>query len=287
MSDYDPPAEALRRVAALALAEDLGVLGDITSLACIDRGTTGRASFVARAAGVLAGTAAATEVLRQVDTDLVVEWRRGDGEAVAPGDRLGTVRGPLRSILAGERVALNLLTHCSGVATITRRFVDAAAPARVLDTRKTIPGLRALQRAAVRAGGGLNHRDSLSDAVLVKDNHVAAVGITAAVRRARERWPGRLVEVECDRSNQVEEARDAGADRVLLDNMTPAEVAAVVEVLGGRLPVEVSGGVTIDDVAAYAAAGADFVSVGAITHSVHTLDIALDLDATERSDRGA
>jgi nicotinate-nucleotide pyrophosphorylase (carboxylating) len=279
MSDFDPPAAVLRRVVTAALEEDLGLLGDVTSLACVEADAVARGAFVAREEGVLAGTAAATEVFRQVDAAVEVRWIRADGDAVDRGDRLGTVDGSLRSLLAAERVALNLLTHCSGVATLTRCFAVAAAPARVLDTRKTLPGLRAVQRAAVRAGGGHNHRDSLSDAVLVKDNHLVAVGIAAAVRRARARWPGRLVVVECDRAAQVAEARDAGADRVLVDNMSPVEVADVVRQLAGALPVEVSGSVTLENVGEYAAAGADFVSVGALTHSVRTLDLALDVEA--------
>jgi nicotinate-nucleotide pyrophosphorylase (carboxylating) len=184
----------------------------------------------------------------------------------------------LRSVLTGERVALNFMCHCSGVATLTRRYVRAArGKARILDTRKTLPGLRAVQRAAVRAGGGFNHRDSLSTAVLIKDNHLAALGLTKAVDRARARWPMRLVEVECDTLDQVGEARDAGVDVVLLDNMTPDQVAKAVEILEGAAKVEVSGRVGVDAVGAYAESGADFISVGALTHSVRVFDIGLDI----------
>lgn len=281
MSDFDPPRRTVEQVVATALAEDFGILGDITSLATIPRGDLAAAAFVAREAGVVAGTAAATEVYRQVDRSVVVTWFVADGSTVAPGTVVGEVSGYTRSVLAGERVALNLLSHLSGVATLTRRYVDAVAATgattRIRDTRKTLPGLRALQKAAVRAGGGANHRDSLSDAVLVKDNHLAVLGIADAVAAARERWPGRVVEVECDTLDQVDAARDAGCDLVLLDNMTVADVRAAIDLLAGAIPVEVSGGVSLDEVGEYAATGADYIAVGAITHSVPVLDIGLDL----------
>ncbi len=281
MSDFDPPRGVVAQVVAMALAEDFGILGDITSLATIPRGALAGAAFVARGAGVVAGTASATEVFRQVDRSVVVTWFVTDGSTVVPGTVLGEVSGYTRSLLAGERVALNLLSHLSGVATLTRRYVDAIAAAgaatRVRDTRKTLPGLRALQKAAVRAGGGANHRDSLSDAVLVKDNHLAVLGIAEAVAAARDRWPGRVVEVECDTLEQVAAAVDAGCDLVLLDNMAVAEVRTAIELLAGAIPVEVSGRVSLDDVGEYAAAGADYIAVGAITHSVPVFDIGLDL----------
>jgi nicotinate-nucleotide pyrophosphorylase (carboxylating) len=277
MTSFDPPRAVVRDVVRRALEEDLGLLGDVTSIACIDEDQTGVAVFVAREEGVLAGTAAATEVYRQIDELVAVEWRVRDGEAVEAGAQLGGVHGPLRSILAGERVALNLLGHCSGVASVTRRYVRAArGKARIRDTRKTLPGLRALQKAAVRAGGGFNHRDSLSDAVLIKDNHLAAIGLRRAIERARARWPGRTVEVECDTLEQVQEARDSGADFVLLDNMSPGEVAKAASILEGTARIEVSGRISLDSVAAYAEV-ADFISVGAITHSVRTFDIGLDI----------
>ena len=182
-------------------------------------------------------------------------------------------------MLTAERTALNLLGHLSGVATLTRRFVDAAGPsARIRDTRKTTPGLRALEKAAVRAGGGTNHRASLSEGILLKDNHLAGVSIEAAVVLAKRRWPSLTVEVECDTLEQVKVAVEAGADLVLLDNMGPAEVAAAAQLVDGRLTIEVSGRVALDDVAALAAAGADLISVGALTHSAPVLDIGLDLE---------
>jgi nicotinate-nucleotide pyrophosphorylase (carboxylating) len=236
---------------------------------------------------VLAGTACATEVFTQVDEAVSVRWLLGDGDALAPGTKVGEVTGPLRSVLTGERSALNFLCHLSGVASITRRFVEAAGPAaRIWDTRKTLPGLRAVEKAAVRAGGGVNHRGTLSEFVLVKDNHLAGLGITDAVRRAHARWPGRTVEVECDRAEQVQEAIAAGATMVLLDNMTPDAVRACVSLVRATAPagflVEVSGGITLDTVRSYADAGADLISTGAITQSAPALDLAFDLRPEER-----
>jgi nicotinate-nucleotide pyrophosphorylase (carboxylating) len=278
--DFDPPVTAVADAVRRALAEDLGNLGDLTSVAIIPADVDGHARFVARSAGVLAGTAAASEVYGYLDPELSVDWQAADGDDLAPGQTIGTVNGNLRSILTGERCALNFLGHLSGVATLTRAYVTAAAASRtaIRDTRKTTPGLRALEKAAVRAGGGVNHRGGLSDAVLIKDNHLVWCPIPEAVARARSRWPGVTVEVECDTLDQVAEAKAAGADLVLVDNMTPAQVAEAVAVLGGSAPVEVSGGVTLETVADYAGAGADLISVGALTHSAPVLDIALDLD---------
>jgi len=273
----NPPLAAVREVVARALAEDLGPLGDITS-ALLPPGATGRASFVPRADGVLAGRLAATEAFAQVDPALVVDWAADDGDPLAAGRPVGSVSGPLAPLLTGERTALNLLGRLSGVATLTRRYVEAAAGGTaVRDTRKTTPGLRALEKAAVRAGGGVNHRGSLSDGVLLKDNHLAGMTIGQAVGRSRRMWPGRSVQVECDTAEQVTEALAAGAELVLLDNMSPADVADCVSLVAGRCLVEVSGGVTLDTVAAYAAAGADLISVGALTYSAPILDIGLDM----------
>jgi nicotinate-nucleotide pyrophosphorylase (carboxylating) len=275
---FDPPRATVRRAVRDALAEDLGILGDITSLACVDEDKRADAMFVARADGVFAGSALAVETFRRLDERVELQWYSHDGDSIATGSHIARIAGPLRSILTGERVALNFLCHCSGIATMTHRYVMAAhGKARILDTRKTLPGLRAIQRAAVRAGGGFNHRDSLSDAVLIKDNHVAATGIAKSIERARSAWPGRTVAVECDALEQVIEARDAAADRVLLDNMTPAQVREAVALLEGAVEVEVSGGVTLETVGTYAQAGVDFVSVGALTHSVAVFDIGLDM----------
>jgi nicotinate-nucleotide pyrophosphorylase (carboxylating) len=278
MSDFDPPPSLVAEVVAVALAEDIGLLGDLTTTACVREDQTTSALFVAREEGVLAGTALVEETFRQIDDRVEIHWQLVDGDAVEVGAEIGRVDGPLRSVLTGERVALNFMCHCSGVATLTRRYVRAArGKARILDTRKTLPGLRAVQRAAVRAGGGFNHRDSLSTAILIKDNHLAAIGLMKAVDRARARWPMRGIEVECDTLDQVGEARDAGVDVVLLDNMSPDQVAKAVEILEGAAKIEVSGRVSIDAVGAYSESGADFISVGALTHSVRVFDIGLDI----------
>jgi nicotinate-nucleotide pyrophosphorylase (carboxylating) len=264
-----------------ALAEDIGPLGDLTA-ALVPAEVTATVDVVARSEGVIAGTACATEVFAQLDPRVSVRWLVDDGEAVGRGAKLGEVSGPLRSLLTGERTALNFLCHLSGVASLTRRFVEAAGPtARIWDTRKTLPGLRAVEKSAVRAGGGVNHRGSLSEFVLVKDNHLAGLGITAAVARARALWPGRTVEVECDRPAQVQEAIAAGATMVLLDNMTPEMVRACVSMARTTAPpgflVEVSGGVTLDNVRTYADAGADLLSTSVVTQSAPALDLAFDL----------
>jgi nicotinate-nucleotide pyrophosphorylase (carboxylating) len=283
----DPPVAAVRAAVGRALAEDVGPLGDITAMLVPDT-ETARVRVVSRADGVLAGRACALESFSQVDSTLVVMWHVPDGGWLAPGSVVAEVSGPMRSILTAERTALNFLCHLSGIATMTRRFVDAVAAAnpatRVLDTRKTTPGLRALEKAAVRAGGGWNHRAGLSDAVLVKDNHLGRLAVSEAVALARRWWPGRLVEVECDRPEQVTEALRAGASAVLLDNMTPSLVSECVAIVRagtadapGTVLVEASGGMTIDSAPAYAAAGVDLISVGAITHSAPILDLGLDL----------
>jgi nicotinate-nucleotide pyrophosphorylase (carboxylating) len=283
VTGHDAPVDAIAEAVARALAEDLGPLGDLTAaLVPVDARAT--ADVVARAAGVVAGTRCASEVFAQLDDAVIVEWQVDDGADLGAGTKIGRVTGPLRSVLTGERTALNFLCHLSGVATATRRFVDAAGDGvRIWDTRKTLPGLRALEKAAVRAGGGVNHRGSLSDFVLVKDNHLAGLSITAAVQRALAQWPGRTVEVECDRIEQVDEAIAAGATMVLLDNMSPDAVAECVAHVRAAAPrgslVEVSGGVTLDNVAAYAAAGADLVSTSLITQSAPALDIAFDIQS--------
>jgi nicotinate-nucleotide pyrophosphorylase (carboxylating) len=282
VSDADPAVSPLREVVAAALDEDLGVLGDLTSQALLAEHARGTGRFVARQEGVLAGTLAAAEVYRQLDGDVTLTWRIQDGEALAPGSEVGRVSGRLRSVLGGERTALNFLCHLAGVATLTRNFVQAAGErVRVLDTRKTLPGLRALEKAAVRAGGAYNHRASLSDALLIKDNHLTAMGVDKAVHAASERWPGRTVEVECERIEQVAEAIDAGAGIVMLDNMTPAQVKKCVALVRqSRRPgvlIEVSGRVTHDNVAKYAAAGPDLISTSAITQAAPAVDIGLDV----------
>jgi nicotinate-nucleotide pyrophosphorylase (carboxylating) len=280
-ADLGAPLADVRDAVARALAEDLGPLGDITA-ALLPEDATGTAAVAARVPGVVAGTACATEVWRQLDPTVDVEWHRADGASVDGGTVIGRVAGPLRSVLTGERTALNFLCHLSGVATLTRRFVDAAARgARIWDTRKTLPGLRSLEKAAGRAGGGINHRGSLSDMVLVKDNHLATLTVPEAVKLAHAQWPGRGVEVECDRADLVREAVAAGADLVMLDNMSPAAATECVALVRSSArpdtPVEISGGVTLENVAAYAATGADLISTSAITQSAPALDIGLDV----------
>jgi nicotinate-nucleotide pyrophosphorylase (carboxylating) len=278
VSEVHPPQSAVRDAVARALAEDMGPLGDLTaSLLPVDRHVVG--AIVAREEGVLAGRACAMETFGQVDEALVVRWLVDDGEAVDVAQTIAEIEGPLSSVLTAERTALNFLQHLSGIATLTRRWVRAAqGKVRIWDTRKTTPGLRALEKAAVRAGGGANHRGSLSDFVMVKDNHLAGLTIEQAVARGRLHWPGRTIEVECDTRDQVEQAVEAGADIVLLDNMTPSEVEACVSVVGGRCLVEVSGGVTIESVAHYIDLGIDLISTGSITNSAPVLDIALDIE---------
>jgi nicotinate-nucleotide pyrophosphorylase (carboxylating) len=283
----DPYLQAVRSAVTLALAEDLSPLGDLTS-SLLPEGSTTAADFVPRRNGVLAGTRCATETFAQLDPEVEVTWLADDGDAIAAEEVIGTVHGPMASILTGERTALNFLCHLSGIATITKHFTDAAAAggaARIWDTRKTTPGLRTLQKAAVRAGGGLNHRGNLSDWVMFKDNHLAVLGIAEAVAAAKATWPGRLVHVEATDLSEVAQALEAGADAVLLDNMTPEAAKAAVELVddwaganGGRRPLlECSGGITLETAGAYSASGADLLSSSQITQSAPALDIGLDI----------
>ena len=269
-----------------ALAEDLTPLGDLTAMLVPD--TPGEARFAAREPGRLAGTACVDETWAQLDPRVGVSWSVSEGAAVAAGEVLAIVRGPFRSILTGERTALNFLSFLSGIATLTSRYVEAAAAgggtAGVWDTRKTVPGLRALSKAAVRAGGGRNHRGNLSDWLLVKDNHLGGVSIAQAVATARDRWPARTVHVECDSLEQCVQALEVGADAILLDNMSPEQVRACVAAarerqdgMPRRTLLEVSGGVTLDTIGDLAATGVDMISVGQLTKSAVALDIGLDL----------
>ena len=269
------PAE----VVAQALAEDLGERGDITSALLIPAGRRTTARVVSRRVGVLAGRAAGEEVLRQ--TGLAGDWRAQDGDALAPGSVVVEIEGPARAVLTAERTLLNLLCHLSGIATLTAAYVDVCGGAvQVLDTRKTTPGLRALEKAAVVAGGGANHRMGLYDRVLVKDNHLAlaGAGLVEAVGRARRDMPDVPVEVEADDLAGVRLALDAGADWILLDNMSPDEMRAAVALAAGGARLEASGGMTLEGARAAAATGVDAVSVGALTHSAPALDLGLDID---------
>ncbi len=268
----------MRDLIQRALAEDLGG-GDLTSRAVVPEGTQARALVVAKASGVLAGIDIAAETFIAVDPTLQAEPRAADGARLEPGDELLALAGDARAILAGERVALNFLGRLSGIATLTARYVDAieGAGTRILDTRKTTPGMRALEKAAVVAGGGVSHRAGLYDAILVKENHVrVAGGVGEAARRALAGAPdGVKVEVEVESLVELEQALEAGIGHVLLDNMAPEELRAAVARAGGRASLEASGGVTLDTVRAVAEAGVDFISVGALTHSAPALDLSL------------
>lgn len=272
------------RLIELALEEDLG-RGDVTTAAVV--GDTGRVVsgvIVAREAMVVYGISVALEVFSRVSADIRAEPRVADGERVVGGTEVIGVRGPSAAILEAERTVLNFMQRLSGVATLSRRYADAVSGtgARVVDTRKTTPGYRALQKAAVLAGGSGNHRFDLGSGVLIKDNHIVACGsVTEAVTRAKQSAPHPLrIECEVETDAQLTEALDAGADVVLLDNMTPDQVAAAVKRAHERnVLVEVSGGITLDTIRAYADAGADFISVGALTHSAQAMDLALDFAA--------
>ncbi len=268
----------LEVLVAAALAEDLGDRGDVTSLVTISEGARARGRVVARAGGVFAGHAFGAEVLRQMGIEGT--WQAVDGTVLSPGEPILGVDGPARAVLSAERTLLNGMSHLSGIATHTAQFVAAARPAAVLDTRKTTPGWRVLEKAAVAAGGGTNHRMGLFDMVLVKDNHLAMGGVdlAAAVARAREELPGVPVEVEADDLPGVHRALSVGADRILLDNMDEATLREAVELCRGRATTEASGGMDLAGVARAAACGVDCVSVGALTHSSPALDLALDLD---------
>jgi nicotinate-nucleotide pyrophosphorylase (carboxylating) len=283
-TDSGAYTDAVRDAVGRALAEDLGPEGDLTS-ALVPEDVRAQFALRARRSGVLAGCACVTETYRRVGPEIDLRWRASDGDELSAGDTVLELAGPLRPILTAERTALNFLGRLSGIATLTAQYVTAAHESNpsvaVLDTRKTTPGLRLLEKAAVRAGGGTSHRFSLSEAVLVKDNHLAGTSITDAVHRARTLWPGRMVEIECDALDQVAEAARAGADAVLLDNMDPGTVVEAIAVAHvdspGPILTEVSGGVTLATIGAYAAAGPDRISVGALTHSAPVLDLGLDL----------
>jgi len=281
------PDTALRELARRALAEDVG-RGDVTSGSTIPEDAAASGSLVAKGAAEIcvSGLAAASAVFEEASGELEFTPLVAEGAVVEPGTGIARVEGPARPMLAAERVALNLVMRLSGIATLTRMYAAeceaAGTGARVTDTRKTTPGLRALEKAAVRAGGGVNHRSGLDDGVLVKDNHLAvAGGVAEAVRRAREGTPHLLkVEVEVENERALREAISAGADAVLLDNMDPGEVAGAVSLVREEAPgmlVEVSGGLDLTTVRAYAAAGPDLVSVGALTHSAPAADVSLDV----------
>ena len=271
-----------------ALAEDVS-MGDPTTDILIDGDLSGRADMTAREPGVLAGIEVAAAVFRRLDPSLQVETVTEDGSRVAPGDKLAAVTGSVASMLKAERTALNFVQRLSGIATETSRYVDAVKglDARIVDTRKTTPGLRKLEKYAVVMGGGQNHRRNLADGILIKDNHIEAMelqgmSIGDVVRRALDGAPHTIkVEIEVETIEQLEEVLDAGADLVLLDNMGVGQMAAAVKVAAGRAVLEASGGITLDTVRAIAETGVDIISVGALTHSARALNVGLDM-AIER-----
>jgi len=276
LSDYD--RALIGKLIWNALREDIGD-GDVTSNAILTGGESGAAQAVAKSELVFAGGDVFRETFRQVDPNLIFTVLAAEGQEVGPGTLLAEISGSLKSILMAERTALNLLQRMCGIATTTRAFVRAVAgtEARILDTRKTAPGLRFLDKYAVRIGGGHNHRFALYDGVLIKDNHIAAAGgITEAVRRARRGIAHTLkIEVEVRNRTELEEALAAGADIIMLDNMSAGDMKAAVAATDGRVPLEASGNVTLDNVRTIAMTGVNFISVGALTHSVHAADISL------------
>ena len=270
--------DTLERVVVAALVEDVGS-GDVTTEATVDVDAVGTAELLLKEPGVVCGIGAAEAVFSALDADVHFESLVDDGTHVEGTTVVAVVAGPLRAILIGERTALNFLGRLSGVATLTRRYVDAVAGTGVtiLDTRKTTPGLRLLEKHAVACGGGRNHRFGLDDGVLVKDNHLRAAGsVAAAVDRLRAASP-LPVEIECDTLAQVSEALAAGVDAILLDNMTADDLVAAVALVRGRARLEASGGVTLENVRAIAETGVDEISVGALTHSARSLDVSLEL----------
>lgn len=277
IAGMDPSAAG--RFAAALLEEDLGIGGDVTSRLTVAEDATLSAVLRTREDIVLAGMDLAAIVLTSFDRTIAVRSFLSDGDRVDAGQILAEVRGPARSVLAAERSALNLLQHLCGIATLTRRYADAieGTGCILLDTRKTVPGLRVIEKYAARIGGAHNHRMRLDDGILIKDNHVALCGgVGDAVRAAKSAGSGFQVQVEVDRIDQIEPALAAGADRLLCDNMTPDQLAAAVQLVAGRVPIEASGGVRLDTIRAIAESGVDFVSVGRITQSAPAADIGLD-----------
>jgi nicotinate-nucleotide pyrophosphorylase (carboxylating) len=270
----------IKAIVKQALEEDLGI-GDLTSDAIFKNNFITNAVFQVKSPGVVAGLPVAVEVFRLLDPDINFRPFVMDGDSVSSGTEIAKVTGPVKSILAGERVALNFLQHLSGIATKTARLVKLVEgfPVKVADTRKTTPGLRVLEKYAALQGGGHNHRFNLADAVLIKDNHIAACGsILEAIRRAREAIPHTMkIEIEVENESQVNEALEAKADIIMLDNMTPAQMTDMVRLINGRAIVEASGNIDESTIKEVAAAGVDVISSGAITHSVNALDISLDI----------
>jgi nicotinate-nucleotide pyrophosphorylase (carboxylating) len=270
----------LQEIVRAALAEDVGS-GDATTIATVDPTARATATITQKTPGVVFGLDAAQETFAQLDPATTFERLSPEGVWQDPGTQVLRIEGSARALLSGERTALNLLQRLSGVATTTARFVEAVegTGVQILDTRKTTPGLRELEKAAVRAGGGTNHRTGLYDAILIKENHVAAAGgIAAAVERARSAYPDLPLEVEVRNEDEIEQALAAGAPRLLLDNMDPARLRAAVAQVAGRAELEASGGITLETVRDHAVDGLHFISVGALTHSASALDLSLILE---------
>jgi nicotinate-nucleotide pyrophosphorylase (carboxylating) len=277
------PPEAIARDVRRALEEDIGS-GDVTA-DLLPAGAAARARVITREAAVLCGAAWFDECFRQLDAAACVDWHAADGDRVAPGAVLCHITGAARALVSAERTALNFLQTLSGTATATAAYVDAARGTRttILDTRKTLPGLRAAQKYAVRVGGGENHRIGLFDAVLIKENHIAAAGsIAAAVRRARALHPDLLVEAEVEDFGELREAIAAGVDRIMLDEFELHELSQAVAETGGRVPLEVSGSVALDRVRAIAETGVDYVSIGALTKHVRAVDLSMRVELADR-----
>ena len=272
-------ADAIDRLVEVALAEDVGG-GDLTTEALVPADLRCRAQLLVEEPGVVCGVPAAAAVFRALDADVRVDAVLEDGAVVDGSAVVAELEGPAQAVLTGERTALNLLGRLSGIATLTRRYVDlvAGTGATILDTRKTTPGLRVLEKYAVRCGGGSNHRAGLYDAVLVKENHLrVAGGIAAAVAALRARWDG-PIEVEAETLDEVGEALAAGAERILLDNMPPERIARAVALVGGRAALEASGGITLANVRSYAETGVQFISIGALTHAARSLTVSLEVE---------
>ena len=271
---------AIRDLLEMALREDIGI-GDVTSDSVVPADVMAVGTILSKVDGIVAGLDVASEIFRMLNPDINFERFVSDGDQVRPGQNIAAAKGPARWMLTAERTVLNFLQRLSGIATMTSRYVQAASGhhATIIDTRKTTPGWRALEKYAVRVGGGRNHRFGLYDAVLIKDNHIAAVGgITNAVKRAREQIPHTMtIEVEVEDMDQVRKAMKSGADIIMLDNMDANMMAEAVRLIDGKALVEASGGVTLEDIPAIAATGVDLISVGALTHSATSLDISMNM----------
>jgi len=271
---------SISRIISLALEEDIGI-GDITTDLIIDEGLKGKAYIKCKERGILCGCEVVKEVFRTIDENLTLEFLKSDGEEVYPGEKVIFIRGKVKSILKGERVSLNFLSHLSGIATATNRFVKLLPPsAKILDTRKTLPGLRFLEKYAVRVGGGKNHRFGLYDGILIKDNHIIAIGgVKKALEIARRNAPHYMkIEIETASLEDVKEALEGGADIILLDNMSIDQIKEAIKIINGRAQIEVSGGINSDNIEQLVGLPIDFISIGAITHSAKAIDFSLTLE---------